>query len=224
MNIVSRWDASKILYSCDVPADVESSGLSVRYALERAITDGANLNDADLSDADLSDADLSVANLRSADLSDADLSDANLGGADLSGANLSGANLGGANLGGANLSGADLSDANLRSADLRRFRDDVWAVLSSAPREAPAVLDALRAGRVNGSNYNGECACLVGTIANARGCDVRKLDRDSTRLAEKWFLHIREGDTPDTHEPTRLAAEWVADWIARMRAAFGAQA
>ncbi len=99
-----------------------------------------------------------------------------------------------------------------------------WAVLSSAPHEAQAVLDALRAGRVDGSTYRGECACLVGTIANARHCDVDafgKLTPDSTRLAETWFLQIRPGNTPKDHQPTALAAQWVAEWIGAMQAAFG---
>ena len=117
-----------------------------------------------------------------------------------------------------------LRDANLGGANLRRIRDDFWAVLSGAPVEAPALLEALRAGKIDGSTYSGACACLVGTLANARGCDYDKLVPivpDSGRLAEVWFTAIRPGDTPETSQPAQLAAEWIAEWLDRMRAAFG---
>jgi len=140
-------------------------------------------------------------------------------GADLSGADLSGANLSDADLGGANLSGA-----NLRDAYLLPIRDDVWAVLSSAPHEAASVRDALAAGKVDGSTYSGECACLVGTIAAARHCgysEIEGLRPNSRRPAEMFFTTIRPGNTPENHGPCRIAHGWVSEWIARMEAAFG---
>jgi hypothetical protein len=154
----------------------------------------------------------------------ADLRGANLRGANLRGANLRGANLRGANLRGADLRGANLGGANLGDADLAYFRDDVWAVLSSAPAEASAVLDALRAGRVDGSTYQGACACLVGTIANARHCAydaIPALIPNSNRPAEQWFMQIHKGDTPETNPAASRAAEWVEQWLGTMRAAFG---
>ena len=117
------------------------------------------------------------------------------------------------------LPGDDLIDA-----DLTPFRDDVWAVLSAAPAEAEAVLAALRAGKVDGSCYQGKCACLIGTIANARQCtyqDLGILRPDSCRMAELWFTRISPGDTPDTNHSAKLAAEWIEDWLTRMRATFG---
>jgi hypothetical protein len=89
------------------------------FAINKALSSGANLSCANLSCADLSDADLGGADLRGANLRCADLRGADLGGADLRGANLSDADLGGADLRGANLSCADLRDADLRDADLR---------------------------------------------------------------------------------------------------------
>ena len=105
----------------------------------------------------------------------------------------------GADLTGAVLTGADLRGADLTGADLTAFRDDVWAVLSSAPAEAPAVLDAIRAGTVDGSCYEGACA---------------------SRLAEVWFAQIAPGQTPENHAPAKIAAEWIETWLVNMRAAF----
>jgi hypothetical protein len=119
---------------------------------------------------------------------------------------------------------AYLAGAYLAGAQLIQFRDDVWAVLSSAPHEAAAVLAALQAGRVDGSTYSGECACLVGTIAKARQCNYTSLGAlapNSRRPAEQWFMQIRPGQTPENHKPAALAAQWVSEWIDAMQAAFG---
>jgi hypothetical protein len=201
--------------------------------LSDAYLSGANLRGADLSDAYLSGADLRGADLRGADLRGANLRGANLRGADLryaylSGANLSGANLRGADLSdaylsGANLRGADLSDAYLSGADLTPVRDDLWAVLSSAPREVPALIAALKAGRVDGSTYEGECSCLVGTIATARNSaigDLGSLKPNSSRPVERFFLSINRGDTPETNQFSKMALEWSEEWLATMQAAF----
>ena len=218
--ILNRWTDAVIW---------EGEAATVKDAIYAAIgaradLTGANLRRADLTGADLTGANLRGANLRGADLTRADLTGANLRRADLTGANLTGADLRRADLTGANLTGADLRRADLTGANLRVIRDDLYAVLSSAPGEAAAVLDALRAGRVDGSVYQGECACLVGTIANARGCDYTAIDGlwpNASRPAEAWFLGIRQGDTPETSERVKLTAEWIASWIARMEIAFG---
>lgn len=150
--------------------------------------------------------------------------EANLSGANLSGANLREANLSGADLSWADLSGADLSGADLREADLTPIRDDIWAVLSAAPAEVEGLRQALIEGRVDGSTYSGECACLVGTIANIRATNVHQLGAlkpNAGRPAERFFLAIREGDTPETNQCSMLALRWVDEWLCNMRAAFG---
>ena len=83
-----------VLFECDVPEDVQASGMATRYALEKAAKDCANLHGANLRGANLYCANLRGANLRGADLGGADLGGANLRGADLGGADLRGADLG----------------------------------------------------------------------------------------------------------------------------------
>ena len=149
------------------------------------------------------DADLRDANLRDANLCDADLRDANLRGADLRDANLCGANLCG---------------ADLRDADLRSFRNDFWSILLTARHEVPGVITALKEGRVDGSTYSGECACLVGTIANVRGVDVEGLEQDSSRPAEQWFLMIKQGDKPGDDTGGGFAAGKALEWAEEFQA------
>ena len=167
----------------------------------------ADLSGLDLSDADLRDANLRYANLRGADLIDADLRYANLSDADLSGANLRGANLSDADLSGANLSGANLSDANFKD-----IIDDLYKILELAKDEVSFLYKSIWDGKVDGSKYEGECACLVGTIANKRGKHFNELGSivpNSDRPSEKWFLGIRKGDNPENSQISKLTAEWI---------------
>src|SRR5579863_1416417 len=237
--IKSRFDG-KVLFSLEcgslkicVEAAVKASANLSGANLSGADLSGANLSGADLSGADLRGANLSGADLSGADLRGANLSGANLSGADLSGADLRGANLRdadlrdadlrGANLRGANLRGANLSDADLSGANLTSIRDDLWAVLSCSPREVEGLRTALIEGRVNGSTYEGECACLVGTLANVRHCEydeIPGLAPDSSRPAERFFLGIKTGDTPDKSQFSALAFQWIDEWLANVRGAF----
>ncbi len=195
--------------------------------LTRANLTRANLTRANLTDADLTDADLTDANLTDADLTDADLTDANLTDADLTDANLTDANLTDANLTRANLTDANLTDANLTRANLTIIRDDIWAVLSAQPAEAQGLLDALRAGKVDGSTYTGECGCLVSTLARCAGKNYNNLlllRPNAQRPAERFFLAIRPGHMPENSQACKLAADWTEQWITAMQTAFGGAA
>lgn len=142
-------------------------------------------------------------------------------------ANLAGANLADAYLADANLAGAYLAGAkNIPESWLTICRDDLWAVLSSAPLEVPMLRQKLVKGEVDGSCYEGACACLLGTIANIRGADYQNLTDikpNSKRPAEQYFFHINEGDTPETNEAAKNVLGWIDTWYGRMVAAFGPQ-
>jgi uncharacterized protein YjbI with pentapeptide repeats len=193
--------------------------LGKRANLTRANLTRANLTRANLTDADLTHADLTHADLTGANLTDADLTHADLTGANLTDADLTHADLTHADLTGANLTGANLTRANLTRANLTKIKKDVWAVLAENPHEAAGVLTALQEGRVNGSTYSGTCACLVGTIANIKDVDYRSLHTDATRAAERWFMGIKEGDTPANNPVAAISAEWVKEFIATLPAA-----
>lgn len=208
--ILNRWNQAT-LFKCE--ADNASE------ALAKAVSENVDLTGADLTKADLAGANLAGVRLYGADLNGASLSNADLYNADLCEANLYHANLAGANLYGAHLHGADLAGANLTP-----IRDDLWAVLSAAPREVEGLRAAIAEGRVDGSTYEGKCSCLVGTLANVAGIGYDSLPLvkpNSFRPAERFFLGIRHGDTPDNNQFSRLALEWVDTWLAGMRDAFG---
>jgi hypothetical protein len=243
IEIKHRW-GERVLFSFTPTEEQQASGIAMRLALEAATKGGAYLSGADLRGADLSDADLRGAYLSGAYLRGADLRGAYLRGADLRGAYLSGADLRGAYLRGAYLRGADLRgadlrgaylsgadlrgaylrDADLRGADLREQKADFFEILLRATPEIAGLRDALVNGRVDGSTYEGECACLVGTIANVRGSVSyaslgNGITPDSSRPAERWFMGIREGDTPDTSQISAITVEWLDEFVGLLQIA-----
>jgi hypothetical protein len=244
--ILNRWSGA-VQFGCELTAEIEAGPLSLRlgfaarkaFELKANLRDanlrdanlrGANLGDADLGGADLRGADLGGADLRDANLRDANLRGADLGGADLRGANLRdanlrGADLGGADLRGANLRGANLRGANLRGADLGRVKQDFLAEVLRLPNELDFLLAALTEGSVDGSTYQGECACLAGTLAHGAGIDNYRGDSflsapgimfhaDASSPREVFFTAIRKGDTPETNSACAIAAEWTKEAIA----------
>lgn len=131
-------------------------------------------------------------------------------GADLEGANLRRAYLQGANLRSANLQGADLE-----GADLEGIKEDFYKILSVTKTEVSGLWKALHDGKVDGATYTGECACLVGTIANVKGVnheDIPNLKPDESRPAEKWFLAIRKGDSPDSNQVSAIVRDWIKEF------------
>jgi hypothetical protein len=123
----------------------------------------------------------------------------------------------GDNLSNADLRYANLSNANLSNADLSVFRTDLLNILRLVPDEVPALREKIIDGEINGSVYEGRCACLVGTIAAIRNCrytDIPDITPNHRRPAEVWFSLIRPGQVPEIHAPTRLAVEWIDQFLA----------
>jgi hypothetical protein len=221
--------AGVVVFECEANTMKETvevavkQGVSLSYAdlsgayLSGADLSGANLRNANLNDANLRGASLNDADLRGASLSGASLNDASLNDADLRNANLNNANLGGADFNGAHFSGAYLNDASLNDADLSEIKADYLAVLSVAKHEVVELYKALMSGRIDGSAYTGECACLVGTIANIRHEDHKSLGinlrPDSSRPAEIWFLNIRKGDTPENNAVSAIVKDWTLEFM-----------
>ena len=228
-DVLNRWSGN-VQFSAEIecPENTATSirlGLAVRWAVKtRADLTGAVLTGADLAGAVLAGAVLTRAVLTGADLTGADLTDAVLTGADLARADLTDAVLTGADLTGAVLTEADLTGAvltgakNLSGGALRSFKADLWLTLAQNRNEVPGLIQALCEGRVDGSVYEGECACLVGTIGNLRGVSIMTLDHDARRPAERWFAMIRAGDKPGDEGgggfAAKMALEWALEWCA----------
>ena len=128
-------------------------------------------------------------------------------GANLSRADLSGADLSGADLFGANLFGADLSRAkNIPQSYINICSRDMLFIFEHLKAELPFLREKLIKGEVDGTQYEGECACLIGTLANADGgvdkvCKmIPYYEKGLHNMGEQWFYNIKKGDTPETNE------------------------
>jgi len=141
-------------------------------------------------------------------------SEPHLSDTDLCGADLSGAKLRRAKLSGADLCDTDLSGADLSGAKLRRAKEDFLREVLKMPGELEFLRDAIRNGKINGSVYEGECACLAGTLSKATGKswsifkDDSPIAIDASSPRERFFMGIAEGDTPETNPISAIALEW----------------
>jgi hypothetical protein len=202
-DVLNRW-TGKVQFTAEIEVTPDVTprvklGLAVRWGYR---------NGACLSDADLSRADLSGANLRGADLR----------GACLRGACLRGANLRDADLRGADLRGADLRGAVLSDAVLRPIKADFFMILALGHKEVLNLVAALRDGRVDGSTYDGECACLVGTLENS---GAEGIPHDAGSPAESWFAPIRKGVKPGDEGEGGFRSETALAWALEYCAATG---
>jgi hypothetical protein len=92
--------------------------------------------------------------------------------------------------------------------------EDLYKVLSQAPNEVPALLKAVRDGRIDGSVYEGPCCCLKGTLAAACGKKPRDVfEVDSTSPAEALFLPIKPGMTPENSSLVAEIERRIVTWM-----------
>jgi uncharacterized protein YjbI with pentapeptide repeats len=199
---IKNWATGETIYSME--------SVSLKEALEEAVLAGI-----DLSYAKLNRAELNGAKLNGAKLNGAKLNGAELNGAKLNGAKLNGAELNGAKLNGAKLNRAELNRAELNRAELNGAKADLYMTLVAAIPELPGLKKALMEGRINGSQYEGDCACLVGTIANIRHEDyatLKGITADSSRPSERIFLAIKKGDTPENNPIAKIILGWIEEF------------
>ncbi len=121
-------------------------------------------------------------------------------------------------------SGADLSGADLRGADLTPIKNDLFIVLLYSIPEIQFLKKNIIEGKIDGSTYDGACACLSGTLANGakqhhgpkQGEVIKSIMscRDANRPIERFFLGIGKGDTPENNQFAKLALEWIEEFEA----------
>jgi Pentapeptide repeats (8 copies) len=125
-----------------------------------------------------------------------------------------------------NLSGADLSWANLRDADLRNainWQNTEWAreakqqlryVLGYCRPETPSLIEKIKSGGIDGTQYKGECCCLIGSLGDDLAVSkIPDYVKGLHNHSEQLFWQIRKGDTPETSEFSKLALEVCMEFV-----------
>jgi hypothetical protein len=110
---------------------------------------------------------------------------------------------------------ANLRSADLRSADLSVIKNDMFVVLLNGINEIKHLKQSLIDGKIDGSVYDGECACLNGTLCQTayNGEKDRLISiRDSARPIERFFLGISKGNTPENSQFSALALKWINEF------------
>ena len=187
------------IFITNLPTKFDNATESKRLgeAVKLAVKQEANLRGVSLIGAYLTGA-----NLTWADLTDADLEEVNLTGADLEGANLLRVNL----------RGVDLEGVDLEGANLEPIKLDMFKILKKTIPEIPMLEKAILEGKIDGSTYEGECACLVGTIEKSgrfgEKCDMR----DILRPIERFFMGIDKGDTPENNPVSKIVLGWIHEF------------
>jgi hypothetical protein len=117
--------------------------------------------------------------------------------------------------------GADLGDA-----DLVAVKQDFLAEVLRLPDELEFLRSAIAEGRIDGSTYDGDCACLAGTLVKSRHPDQKysgySIDvapgvifhANSYSPREVFFSAIRPGDTPKNNSASAIALAWTDEAIA----------
>ena len=154
---------------------------------------------------------------------------ANLREADLEGANLRGADLRGANLGEANLECANLRCADLEGVkeipiDMQNyFKKDLLYVLQNCPiKDVEQLKERIVNGKINGSQYHGECACLIGSLYQIEGLR-NEIEFAKSHIpyygcglhnpSEQLFYQIKEGDKPADNQFSKMALDVIEVYL-----------
>ena len=118
----------------------------------------------------------------------------------------------------ANLHGADLRGANLEKLPedyINQCSRDILFIFSCLKSEVPFLREKLIKGEIEGTQYEGDCACLIGSLANADGgiekvCEAIPFYKKGTHNpGEAFFLNIHKGDTPENNSFAKHALKLI---------------
>lgn len=97
-------------------------------------------------------------------------------------------------------------------------RDDLWRWCDRLPDRVPALLSAVRKGRMDGTTFTRSCRCVIGTLATEDPWGaVMTIVRDG-RLGpgvdpiENYIFSIRPGQTPATSPIMAHLERWIVQW------------
>lgn len=197
---------------------LDLSNMDIAYAeanLSRANLTGSNLSDSILCNVNLEHAFLDKAILRQTDLSGANLSYASFDNSFLFDTDLSYACLNHSSFINTYLNGVDLTGITFIDANLTPIKNDFFRILLRAIPEIHNLAKALIDGKIDGSVYNGDCACLCGTLEKSKNCRIREnvyVERNCDSPIESFFKNINPGDNIENSEYVKQVFRWLIEF------------
>jgi hypothetical protein len=183
--------------------------------LSHANLTGSDLTGSYLSGINLEDAFLDKTILKDTGLAYAELSYASFDNAFLVGTDLTGARLNHASFSNAYLNDVDLTDITFEGADLTPIKNDFFRILLRAIPEIPNLVKALIDGKIDGSIYEGYCACLCGTLEKSKNYKIKEnvhIERNSDSPIERFFMNIHPGDNTENSEYVKQVFRWLIEF------------
>jgi uncharacterized protein YjbI with pentapeptide repeats len=107
------------------------------------------------------------------------------------------------------------AESALKTGALESVKNDFFGRMLRQKNEVPFLKQAIIDGKINGSQYEGDCCCFVGTIAKAAHCNYKELPKlkpDSDSPTEKWFMALRPGYTPANNSVAKITFDWIEEF------------
>ena len=107
----------------------------------------------------------------------------------------------------------------------RKARDDLWRWLERFPDRVPALLEAVREGRMDGYSWVGTCRCVIGNLRFDNTASIRDWASYEALFKgtgfkpwqspiEEFVVEIRPGDTPANSPVMASLERWIVQWQA----------
>lgn len=102
-------------------------------------------------------------------------------------------------------------------------KEDLFRWLDRFPDRVPALLEAVRDGRLLGHTFYGKCRCVIGNLhhdENYTKWVPGVLEMAGYRMAhemtpiERFVMHIHPGDTPSNSPVMAHLERWILEWMA----------
>ena len=83
-----------------------------------------------------------------------------------------------------------------------KTKADLFYILDHSPDEAEGLKSALIEGWIEGSLYEGPF-------------EIYGIKPHHLSPVEQFFLNIKKSDTPENNGESKLAVEWIDEWLAK---------
>ena len=96
-----------------------------------------------------------------------------------------------------------------------RTKIDFFGRMLILKNEVKYLKEKLISGEIDGTSYDGYCACFIGTCANNKKIkynEITGIKLDAYSPTEIWFFQIKKGDNPENSKFAKLTLDWIEEF------------